>query len=114
MKKDAEKRRKYDQERKSNYESWQGRVQAWKESGLSQREYCQRSSLKYGTFKNWIGKLRKQGNFLPVCIVSEKKKEGFGYEIEIRTPRDFSIILKNDFEEEVLKKILKTMESWHV
>lgn len=36
---------------------WESHLAAWKRSGLTQRAYCQRESIAYGSFKNWRSQL---------------------------------------------------------
>ena len=42
----------------SRSEHWAGHVAAWRGSGLSQREYCQRHGLVKGTMSHWVWRLK--------------------------------------------------------
>lgn len=35
-------------------------VQQWKESGLTQKVYCERIGVKRTTFANWVGRIKKK------------------------------------------------------
>ena len=35
---------------------WQQHVEAWRESGLSQADYCRQQSLNAKTFSVWVGR----------------------------------------------------------
>ena len=39
---------------------WSRHVEEWQCGGLTQRAYCERHGLVYGTMNNWIRKLRSQ------------------------------------------------------
>jgi hypothetical protein len=36
---------------------WEKNVCDWKQSGLTQKDYCKREGLTYGSFKNWRSQL---------------------------------------------------------
>ena len=38
---------------------WSEHIEGWKESGLTQRAYCERESISYDTFKRWRHRLRR-------------------------------------------------------
>ena len=42
----------------SRSEHWAGHVAAWRGSGLSQREYCDRHGLVKGTMSHWVWRLK--------------------------------------------------------
>ncbi len=91
-------RRERDAERNARHQNWSTHVKNWKESGLSQAEYCQRADIKYGTFKTWVFKFKENPEFLPVRIIPAK----INSEIEIRFAGSLSVIVKRDFEEDLL------------
>lgn len=99
---------------KEKQEHWLNQIKNWKESRLSKAEYCRRTGIRYGKFKWWEYRLREKELFLPVHILSEKVPEERSCGIEIRGPGVFSIILKGGFEESILKKALKSLESYDV
>jgi transposase len=51
---------------------WQAHVSAWRRSGLSQREYCNRQGLGEWSFSSWKRRLAKRQvdvvGFLPVAV----------------------------------------------
>jgi len=99
---------------KEKQEHWLNQIRNWKESRLSKAEYCRRTGIRYGKFKWWEYRLKEKELFLPVRILSEKVPVERSCGIEIRGPGVFSIILKGDFEENLLKKALKSLESHDV
>lgn len=36
---------------------WEQHLNTWKNSGLTQKDYCKREGLAYGSFKNWRSQL---------------------------------------------------------
>ncbi len=59
---------------------WLARVTAWKDSGLSQKKYCDQEQLTYTTFVYWRGRLKQLAddgstsgkvNFVPVMFKQE-------------------------------------------
>jgi len=57
---------------------WQSHINAWKQSGLSQAEYCRKHSLNAHTFSYWRSRLLKAqspGEF--VELASRKQTEPF-------------------------------------
>ncbi len=40
-------------------EIWSDTITSWKQSGLSQRAYCEQHQLALGTFAYWRGRLKK-------------------------------------------------------
>lgn len=41
-------------------EHWSGIVGEYEESGLTQREFCERRGIRFTTFRNWLYRLRDQ------------------------------------------------------
>ena len=103
-------RRDWNAERNERHQNWSAHVKNWKESGLSQAEYCQRAEIKYGTFKAWACKFKEKPEFLPVRIIPAK----INSEIEIRLLGSLSVVVKKDFEEDLLKRVIKSLGGWHV
>ncbi len=44
-------------------------VQQWKESGLTQKAYCEKIGVKRTTFANWVGRIteKKQTGFVAIA-----------------------------------------------
>ncbi|HQS84976.1 MAG TPA: hypothetical protein PLY23_08815 [Alphaproteobacteria bacterium] len=91
-------------------EYWLNHVEEWKRSGLGQVEYCRRTGAKYERLRWWIDRLKKNNQFLPVRIIPEK----INSEIEIRLPGSLSVIVKKDFEEDLLRRVIKSLGGYHV
>jgi hypothetical protein len=72
---------------KIRIEEWSDHLQAWRESGLSQRAYCQQADLKLHQFGYWRRKLERapshnlpalgnNGGFVPVTVQGERLSAG--------------------------------------
>ena len=101
-----------DKEREKKREYWTKQIGEWKESGLSQTDYCQRVGVKYNNFKWWRWKLKKKGQFLAVRVIPEEKGLEKSSEIEIRIG-PLSVIAGVDFEEDLLRRVIKSLEDYH-
>ena len=59
-------------------ETWRGRVEAWKSSGIALDEYIEQSGLKPRTFRWWVAELRRRdraskresATFVPVTVTT--------------------------------------------
>ena len=60
---------------KSRSEHWTEHVAAWRESGLSQREYCQQHDLVKGTMSHWVWRLKTLEVEQPMVELLESAKE---------------------------------------
>ena len=41
--------------RAANRQRWFDRIEAWKQSGLTQKEFCEQQQLRLGSFQRWRG-----------------------------------------------------------
>lgn len=46
---------------KTKLQQWTQRIKDWESSGVTQRAYCEREGLKYGTFDYWHRQIRSSG-----------------------------------------------------
>jgi hypothetical protein len=46
---------------KTKLQHWTQRLKDWAASGVTQRAYCEREGLKYGTFDYWRRQIRSTG-----------------------------------------------------
>lgn len=91
---------------------WTNHVAAWEKSGLSLEEYSEKAEVPYGQLKWWAWNLMEKYQFLSKSVKPEEKEEK--REIEIRLPGSLSIIVKKGFEEDLLKKVIKSLGGCHV
>jgi len=53
---------------------WEAQVSAWKDSGLSQAQYCRQNDLPLSRFYGWKAKLEPK-NFVSVKITEEPEQQ---------------------------------------
>jgi len=46
-----------------------GHISAWRQSGLSQGDYCRQHKLRPSTFAGWLAKQQEDDSFWPVALV---------------------------------------------
>lgn len=93
---------------------WQGHIESWRQSGLSQAEYCRRQSLSIKTFGYWK---RKQGKtipgdlkFFPLFLSNPQHvQEPLKLQLTLQKKR-FTIEIREDFSPTLLKKIILSLE----
>jgi hypothetical protein len=97
---------------------WQGHIESWKRSGLSQAEYCRLNSLRLKSF--WYWKKRstcetsEQLRFFPLALVPTKaakaiKSELASLQLTLQEQR-FRIEIGENFSPSVLKGLIMTLE----
>ncbi len=68
------------EESKNKQRRWQAHLHAWKNSGLTQNEYCKQHKLRSNQFCYWKKKLkqtkRSTVNFVPVPACISKQRPG--------------------------------------
>jgi len=66
--------------RKANRQRWFDRIETWKQSGLTQKAFCEQQQLGLGSFQRWRGTFMRGGkpeassavSFLPVNVTVDK------------------------------------------
>lgn len=91
---------------------WTNHVEAWEESGLSLEEYAEKKEVPYGQLKWWAWNLMEKEQFSEAIIKAKEKEER--REIEIRFSGTLSVIVKKGFEEDLLKKVIKSLGGYYV
>lgn len=96
---------------------WQGHIEAWKQSGLSQIDFCKTRSLALSTFQFWRKKISQSSSapprFYPLAVLPSFEtgdKPSSGLLRVILGNRRFVLEIGDDFSEEVLKKLIIVLE----
>lgn len=102
-------------ESKENY--WSSHFRSWKESGLSQKNYCIVNNLKYNQFQYWYRKLKsekssensvKKGQFLKIDQ-NVFRNESSGSLIRVFS-NNMCVELSENVNSSSLKKILEVIK----
>lgn len=100
-----------------NTQTWQRHLKAWRESGLTQVEYCRLNGLGVKAFGYWLRKDRKKNNpaplqLIPVTLTAqpsistvEKGFTGLYFNFSNRA----RIEIARDFDQETFSQILAVL-----
>ncbi|MCX6287712.1 MAG: hypothetical protein NTY96_11415 [Bacteroidetes bacterium] len=74
-------------DRKLRQEEMAYHIQSWKESGVSQQQYCSSNNLRFHTFYYWLKKNRSKNSpltdgFIPIQVQSESSDTATNVEIQ--------------------------------
>jgi lambda repressor-like predicted transcriptional regulator len=117
----------------SRDEHWADVVTQWRDSGLSQKEFCQRRGISDRTLNNWLYKspdrervarilaARSRGDlvtesprFLPVAVLettTATRSQVTSTAIEIMLPSGPRIAITPGFDAETLRRVVAALES---
>ena len=92
---------------------WTGHIEAWKNSGLSQVEYCREKNLSRHRFTYWNSKLRKKDavTFLPI-LGSALCTQGLGRDqalIKLIIDSRYQIEIGEGFSPATLSTLIRTL-----
>ena len=90
-----------------NVKYWYSHLEAYRESGLSQREYCRRNKISYWSFNSWKRRLESNNKNLqevPSNVV--QSLSSVNNKIEIILGDRIKITIPPGFSEETLRDIL--------
>lgn len=104
------------EQRRRLRESWQGRIAEWRQSAMSQGEYCRRHQLKWHQFIYWKKRLIEPETpavtFVPVPMTSipgaEPKASGVALKVVVGDR--FKVEITPGFDAELLGQLLLTLE----
>jgi hypothetical protein len=65
---------------------WQGHLDSWVQSGLSQAAYCRRHDLDYGRFRKWKERLSTYPKHSSIKLVEVKRDFGFNASPQFQSP----------------------------
>lgn len=91
--------------------SWEERINAFKQSGQSQSEWCRQNGLNLRSFNNWYNKLKKHSNskpdsvsWLPINVVN--KTPATSLKIIVG---DAAIEVTEGFDPKLLTEVVKVL-----
>jgi len=87
---------------------WKKQIQSWRESGLTQAEYCRRNQLRKFQLIYWKKKL--DGQPAPVCLVPVQIKQEFAAPLNLIVGNRYRVELKRDFDQIALDQLLRVLD----
>jgi len=96
---------------KQKIEFWSGHFKTWRESGLSQKEFCDKEKISYWSFRTWYYKnksIKTEGGF--IRVKTSMTKELFTSKIVLTLHGEIKIEFNENISEETLRKIFKASE----
>ena len=90
---------------------WQSHVKAWKDSNLSQAEYCRRQGLKAHRLCYWVNKKPAKPNHSLALVEIPLQKMPAHSDIALKLTIDnhYQIEIADHFSSETLEQILLTL-----
>ena len=100
---------------KQNAAFWKAHVKRLRKSGLNRAEYCRRHKLSYDALTYWYSEIQEAGinagkcSIVPVLSVKPQSQSRQS-PIRIRFKEHFIIEIDSEFDEAVLKKLVRALE----
>ena len=100
--------------REINRQRWLERIRAWKQSGQTQRAFCQQHHLGLASFQRWRRKLRVEKKpeesstitFLPVSV-----KNAHASNLTLRVNDHLHIEIPSGFDPNTLKQVIDVLQA---
>jgi len=104
----------YPKTKRNGEEFWGNHVEIYYKSGLSQKEYCRQENISYWSFNSWKRKLEKSKPKNKIIEIPRDKFRSLtsaSESFEIIISNNLKISIPNNFDAEVFKRIIQTVES---
>jgi hypothetical protein len=91
---------------------WEKHLAAWKSSGLTQKDYCSREGLAYGSFKSWRGQLLEKAcpqapRFIEAQPVEPEKSLSNALVLQISLTNGSRIGVTGQASSDVVRQVLE-------
>lgn len=93
---------------------WERHMTLWRQSGLSQKSYCEQNGISYWSFKNWAGKLKSKNEKPSKGLVRIDVKSGarhFSGKIEIHFGKCARIFVDGEIDPARLADLINALET---
>ena len=94
------------EEREKLRETWRNRLEEWKESGLTQVEYCRQNNLKMAQFFYWNKKFSDKKPTPPSFVQVPIPAVNRSWPIRIEIGNRFSVELGHGYDPAALEHII--------
>jgi hypothetical protein len=91
---------------------WEKHLAAWKSSGLTQKNYCSREGLAYGSFKSWRGQLLEKAfpqapSFIEAQPVKSEKSPSNALVLQISLVNGSRIGVSAQASSKIIEQVLE-------
>ena len=85
-----------------------GMIVSWKQSGLSQKQYCEQNNVRYYVFHYWYKRYRevKERSFIPLDVPSSPVSSTGTAEVEIVLADGKRILFHHPVSSDYLKAVI--------
>jgi hypothetical protein len=90
---------------------WRQKLQEYRQSGLSRREYCERNRIRKTTLDYWFRRLGKAGASKELVELKVLSAQAPGSTLEVVVAGKYRIAVCNGFDPRLLGELVKTLES---
>jgi hypothetical protein len=90
---------------------WRGKLQEYRQSGLSRREYCERNRLKKTRLDYWfrrLGKIEAPMGLVELKVLHPQAPMGA---LEVMVAGKYRIAVSKGFDPQLLGSVVKALES---
>ena len=89
---------------------WRGKLQEYRQSGLSRREFCERNRIKKSRLDYWFRRLRKPAatKGLVELTISARAQSSA---LEVVVGGRYRIAVSNGFDSRLLGEVVRALES---
>ena len=100
-----------------NRQRWRERVNAWKDSGQSQKEFCKAHHLGFSTFRRWRGIFKAEdtegvvATAEPVRFLPVKVHEAACSNLKIRIHDDLCVEVSAGFNPQLLQQVVRVLRA---
>jgi len=103
--------------REINRQRWRERIDAWKDSGQSQKAFCKAHHLSFASFRRWRG-IFKEDNIEGVVTTAEPVRflpvrvhEPTSNNLTIHIEDDLRIEIAQGFDPQLLRQVLQVLRA---
>ncbi len=90
---------------------WGEKLQEYRQSGLSRREFCERSRIRKTTLDYWFRRLGKAGASKGLVELKVLSVQAPGSTLEVVVAGKYRIAVCHGFDPQLLAELVKALES---
>jgi hypothetical protein len=103
-------------ENEEKRKKWEKHIEAWKESGITQSEYCQLHGLNVGQFTYYKSQLKKKADtntLVPIQINADlfPSEPPGGSKLRLSLENGLQIEIENNFDPSLLTALIRTVRA---